>query len=225
MLPASLAACVPLFIATPTSACASAGASFVPSPIMATSLPACCSRRIYSILSSGLASAMKSSTPACSAIYLAVSGLSPVTITVFTPILRRRSKRSRIPVLMMSCNSITPLICSFSETTSGVPPFSEILRTILSTSGEKTLPAFSAMARIASEAPLRMRRPSGMSTPEQRVSAVKPTIRTPTKSVWLNRKPCSRPSSTMDLPSGVSSAAEERTQSRRKSLGLTPLTG
>ncbi|MCY1553326.1 hypothetical protein D9M68_897970 [compost metagenome] len=43
MLPASLAACVPLFMATPTSACAKAGASFVPSPIMATSLPKACS--------------------------------------------------------------------------------------------------------------------------------------------------------------------------------------
>jgi len=31
---------------------------------------------------------------------------------------------------MMSCNSITPLICSFSETTSGVPPLSDIVRTI-----------------------------------------------------------------------------------------------
>ena len=39
MLPASLAALVPVFIATPTSACASAGASFVPSPVIATSLP------------------------------------------------------------------------------------------------------------------------------------------------------------------------------------------
>ena len=36
MLPASRAACVPVFMATPTSACASAGASFVPSPVMAT---------------------------------------------------------------------------------------------------------------------------------------------------------------------------------------------
>ena len=41
MLPASLAACVPVFIATPTSACASAGASLVPSPVIATSLPPC----------------------------------------------------------------------------------------------------------------------------------------------------------------------------------------
>ena len=94
ILPASLAACVPLFIATPTFACANAGASFVPSPIIATNLPDCCSLRMYSILSSGFASAIKSSTPAFSAMYLAVKGLSPVTITVFTPILRRRSKRS-----------------------------------------------------------------------------------------------------------------------------------
>ena len=41
MLPASLAACVPVFIATPTSACASAGASLVPSPVMATRWPPC----------------------------------------------------------------------------------------------------------------------------------------------------------------------------------------
>ena len=36
MLPASFAACVPLFMATATSACAKAGASLVPSPVMAT---------------------------------------------------------------------------------------------------------------------------------------------------------------------------------------------
>ena len=46
MLPASRAATVPVFIATPTSAWASAGASLVPSPHMATSLPLACSSRI-----------------------------------------------------------------------------------------------------------------------------------------------------------------------------------
>ena len=64
MFPASLAAWVPVFIATPTSAWASAGASFVPSPVMATRLPPSCSRRMSAILSSGVASARKSSTPA-----------------------------------------------------------------------------------------------------------------------------------------------------------------
>ena len=73
MLPASFAADVPLFIATPTSAWASAGASLVPSPVIATGsrLPA---RLISAILSSGVASARKSSTPASSAIARAVRG-------------------------------------------------------------------------------------------------------------------------------------------------------
>ena len=88
MLPASLAACVPVFIATPTSAWASAGASLVPSPVMAIRRPPDCSRLIRAILSSGVASARKSSTPASAAIAAAVSGLSPVTMTVRTPMAR-----------------------------------------------------------------------------------------------------------------------------------------
>ena len=99
MFPASRAAWVPVFIATPTSAWASAGASFVPSPVIATRLPPACSRRISAILSSGVASARKSSTPASSAIACAVSGLSPVIITVRMPIARSSSKRSRMPFL------------------------------------------------------------------------------------------------------------------------------
>ena len=97
MFPASFAACVPLFIATPTSACASAGASFVPSPVIATRRPPACSRLISAILSSGVASARNSSTPASLAMAAAVSGLSPVIITVRMPIARRRAKRSRMP--------------------------------------------------------------------------------------------------------------------------------
>ena len=95
MLPASFAADVPVFIATPTSACASAGASFVPSPVIATRLPPSCSRRMSASLSSGVASARKSSTPASAAIAFAVSGLSPVIMTVRMPMRRSSSKRSR----------------------------------------------------------------------------------------------------------------------------------
>ena len=108
---------------------------------------------------------------------------------------------------------MTPLTFSFSHTTSGVPPFSEIVLTMRSVSIENLLPAFSLIVRMASAAPLRIRRPSGISTPEHLVSAVKFTMRKPTRSVWLKRNPCSRPNSTIDLPSGVSSAAEESTQS------------
>ena len=72
MLPASRAAMVPVFMATPTSACASAGASLVPSPHMATSLPLACSSRMSWSLFSGVACARKSSTPASAAIAAAV---------------------------------------------------------------------------------------------------------------------------------------------------------
>src|ERR1035437_1776940 len=77
ILPASLAAMVPVFIASPTSAWASAGASLVPSPVMATSRPPACSFLIRSILSLGVACARKSSTPASAAMEAAGSGVSP----------------------------------------------------------------------------------------------------------------------------------------------------
>ena len=108
MLPASLAAWVPVFIATPTSAWASAGASLVPSPVIATRLPPACSRLISAILSSGVASARKPSTPASSAIAAAVNGLSPVIMIVRMPIARIWSKRSRMPGFTVSFNRITP---------------------------------------------------------------------------------------------------------------------
>ena len=108
MLPASFAAWVPVFMATPTSAWASAGASLVPSPLMATSLPLACSSRMSFILASGVASARKSSTPASAAMAAAVSGLSPVIITVRMPMRRSSAKRSRMPPLTMSLRWMTP---------------------------------------------------------------------------------------------------------------------
>jgi hypothetical protein len=102
MLPASRAAWVPVFMATPTSAWASAGRRW-------------CRRRSWRrdgrrpvrrgcafSLSSGVAWAMKSSTPASAAMAAAVSGLSPVIITVRMPILRSWAKRSLMPPLTTS---------------------------------------------------------------------------------------------------------------------------
>jgi hypothetical protein len=74
MLPASLAAWVPVFMATATSAWASAGASLVPSPVIATRRPSAWYWRISASLASGVASARKSSTPASAAMAAAVSG-------------------------------------------------------------------------------------------------------------------------------------------------------
>ncbi len=95
-------------MATPTSAWASAGASLVPSPHMATSLPLACSARISFSLASGVAWARKSSTPASAAMAAAVIGLSPVIITVRMPIRRSSAKRSRMPPLTMSLRWMTP---------------------------------------------------------------------------------------------------------------------
>ena len=128
MLPASLAAEVPVFIATPTSAWASAGASLVPSPVIATSLPPSCSALISAILSSGVASARKSSTPASAAIALAVSGLSPVIITVRMPIAPQLGEALAHAGLddvlevdrRRACGRVAP--GSATATTSGVPP-------------------------------------------------------------------------------------------------------
>ena len=108
MLAASLAADVPLFIARPTSDCASAGASFVPSPVMATRWPSACCSRMKAIFASGVAWAMKSSTPASFAIVAAVRGLSPVIMTVRMPILRNSANRSTSPSLTVSLSSIMP---------------------------------------------------------------------------------------------------------------------
>jgi len=159
MFPASLAAEVPVFIATPTSACAKAGASLVPSPVIATRWPPACSFLMSAILSSGVASARKSSTPDSSAMALAVSGLSPVIITVLMPILRSSANRSEMPSLTMSLRWITPsaraVPSCFSATTSGVPPAAEMASTICPSSAGGTPPDSRIHSRTALDAPLR----------------------------------------------------------------------
>jgi K+-transporting ATPase ATPase B chain len=122
ILPASFAACVPVPIATATSAWASAGASLVPSPVIATRRPSACESRISCSLASGVASARKSSTPASAAIAAAVRGLSPVIITVRMPIWRSALNRSRMPPLMISFRWIIPSRRPSFATASGVPP-------------------------------------------------------------------------------------------------------
>gem|GEM_PF-2515883 len=115
MAPACLAASVPFMpMATPTSACFSAGASLTPSPVMATTSPLACSARTRRSLCSGLARAntrasatawrmaassissssgpvialMSSPMPSCRAMALAVTPWSPVIITTRIPAAR-----------------------------------------------------------------------------------------------------------------------------------------
>ncbi|MCY1516922.1 hypothetical protein D9M68_515810 [compost metagenome] len=183
MLPASFAACVPLPMATATSACASAGASLVPSPVIATRRPSAWYLRMSASLSSGVASARKSSTPASAAMAAAVSLLSPVIITVLMPMRRSSAKRSLMPVLTMSLSSTTPSTRLPSATASGVLPRRAVSSAARSISAGTLPPSDSTWRRTASTAPLRSTMASvsrllgaaGRSTPLMRVCAVKGT--------------------------------------------------
>ena len=88
----SRATSVPEPIATPTDACISAGASFTPSPTMATLWPCSVSLFTYSNLSSGRSSEAISSTPSFQPTSSAIDFASPVSSTV----LRRIDFRDRI---------------------------------------------------------------------------------------------------------------------------------
>ncbi len=82
----SMATSVPAPMAMPTSAAARAGASLIPSPIMATLWPPAFSSRIFFSLSWGRTSATTSAMPSCLRTASAVLLLSPVSITTRMPI-------------------------------------------------------------------------------------------------------------------------------------------
>ncbi|GJE71403.1 hypothetical protein CHKEEEPN_2949 [Methylorubrum podarium] len=242
MLPASRAATVPVFMATPTSAWASAGASLVPSPHIATSLPSACSRRISASLSSGVAWARKSSTPASAAMAAAVTGLSPVIITVRMPIRRSSAKRSRMPPFTMSFRAMTPSRRPSFATARGVPPALAISSAMARISPTASVSAAGWYARAApdprvavgwpeteaitaSTAPLRIALPS-RSTPDMRDCAVKGTKVAFSPAMSRARRPTfSLASTTMERPSGVSSASEASCAASASSGSETPRTG
>jgi hypothetical protein len=93
---------VPVFIATPTSAWATAGASLVPSPVIATSLAFGLLAFDQGHFVFGRRFGRKSSTPASRAIVAAGQRFIAVIMTVLMPIARNWSKRSFIPPLTMS---------------------------------------------------------------------------------------------------------------------------
>ena len=229
MLPASFAADVPVFIATPTSACASAGASLVPSPVIATRLPPACSRLMSSSLSSGVASARKSSTPASAAIAFAVSGLSPVIMTVRMPIARSSANRSRRPALTMSLRWTTPSTRASPAaerlaTTSGVPPDSEISVITASSSvctAAGTAPTHSATLRAGALAQLRA--VGEVDTAHAGLGRERHDLGIGRAAPRPGRTPCAR--STIEVPSGVGSASEESCAARASSSASVPPTG
>src|SRR5215204_22061 len=123
---ASIATSVPVPMATPTSALARAGASLMPSPTIATTLPSTCSLRISFSLSSGMTSASTRSMPSCPATDSAVCPLSPVSMTTSSPIRCSRSTASLDSSRTTSATATRPAtspstatnICVFPEAVS-----------------------------------------------------------------------------------------------------------
>ena len=111
----------------PTSARARAGASLMPSPIMATRCPCFLSSSIAVTLSSGIRSARTSSTPNSAATARAVASLSPVSITIrLTPVCFNFKRASRAPGRNVSAIKMTPANCPSTATCTGVCPLSSI---------------------------------------------------------------------------------------------------
>ena len=117
-----IATSVPAPIAIPTSARASAGASLMPSPTIATLRPAACFSRTMRSLSCGRTSAMTSRTPSSDAIAAAVFLLSPVKSVTSMFIFSSVCTAARLVGLSTSATANTPATLRFAAKNSGVLP-------------------------------------------------------------------------------------------------------
>jgi hypothetical protein len=104
----SMATSVPVPIAMPTVASASAGASLMPSPAIATILPRLCRSRITARFSAGNTSARTSSSPSERPTASAVVRLSPVSITMLMSCDLRERSASAVVALMRSATPSSP---------------------------------------------------------------------------------------------------------------------
>jgi len=231
MLPASFAACVPEFIATATSACASAGASLV---AVGRS-----SRRAG--LRPGTRGSTRASLPAWPRpgsrrprprrrSLAAVSLLSPVIMIVLMPMRASSAKRSLMPPLTMSLSSITPSAFDPSDTTSGVLPRRATSSAARCTSGGQVAPSASTCLRIASPAPfadlahLAVDREvdtahAGLCGERHEVRAQAPPFRASRRLNFCFA------STAMLRPSGVSSASEASWAASASACSLMPMAG
>ncbi len=121
----SAATSVPAPMAMPRSAVARAGASFTPSPVMATRSPLSCSSLTLSALRSGGTSAKNSSRPSSSATEAATRLLSPVSIITLIPSFLRREMVSLDSSRITSERATAPRGRSSAMTKTTVLPASE----------------------------------------------------------------------------------------------------
>ncbi len=140
--------------------------------------------------------------------------------------MRRSSvKRWVMPALTTSLRWITPSICASRATTSGVPPERATLLTTASRPSGAVPPRAATQDATASAAPLRMEVPF-VWTPLIRVSALNGMNSSPrATSARSRRSKRSFASTTIDRPSGVSSARDESWAASASSRSGTPPTG
>ncbi len=119
------------------------GITLISFPHQATSLLACCFFLDISIYLSGFCFGNEIIHTAFFGTEVMVNGLSLVTMTAFTPILRRRSKLSPQDARLDNspCNSMTPNT-ALSIPIAGVPPLPEMTQQRFSTSSGIYLRAF-----------------------------------------------------------------------------------
>ena len=108
---ACIATSVPVAIAMPTSAAASAGASLMPSPTMATTWPPWRRRPMSSALCCGSTSACTVWMPKAWATAWALPRLSPDTSTVWMPSACRRLMAAWASAFSVSPNASRPSSC------------------------------------------------------------------------------------------------------------------
>ncbi len=108
-------------MASPRSACASAAASFTPSPTMATTRPASWRRETSATFPSGRTSATTVSMPTSAATRCAVTAWSPVSRTVRRPSRCRAATASAELGFTVSATVSTPRATPSQPTTTGVP--------------------------------------------------------------------------------------------------------
>ena len=159
-----------------------------------------------------MASARKSSTPASEAIAAAVTGLSPVTITVLMPMARKRGEAlldvGLHHVLQMDDAEQPAALGDRERRAAGAR---DAFDGGAEAPAAPTAAAMPASLRIASTAPLRMLRPS-RSTPEMRVVGGERDRLAASRPIWLGQaeiRPWRGPRSS-GLPASRRQAGEQR---------------
>ncbi len=209
-----MAASVPVPIARPRSAWASAAASLTPSPTMATDLPSAWRRLTTATLSSGSTSATtcSASMPTSAATERATAALSPVSSTGVRPRARSRRIASALVGLTASATTSTARASPSQATATAVCPASSAAALASArVAGSSMAHSVRSEVRPTRTAwpsttpwtprPGTFAKSSGVGSPPVRSSAAAATARAMGCSEECSRAPARRSASVSDTPS------------------------